>query len=197
VKTGTAEGGGESARAERQQKLLANGFIDVIEIQCGLAFITKQFQNGRPPFFGHFDPRVLEMDHVHLQCLHKKVLVVPTAGTGQRHARLLFRSQLRTPYISILGDASGPRNAEKREFRKLNYLNQRLAGVSYHRFWHTEAGNVSGSMTGKHTVRALRLDEFDLHHSGACLVDTRHAAARERLEGEQRHGGGAMILSRG
>ena len=56
---------------------------------------------------------------------------------------------------------------------------------------------MTGSVTGKHTMRPLRLDEFDLHDGGARLVDPRHAAARERLEGEQRHGGGTMVLSRG
>jgi hypothetical protein len=30
---------------------------------------------------------------MHLERLHEKVLVVPTAGTGQRHACLLFRRQ--------------------------------------------------------------------------------------------------------
>src|SRR6478609_492680 len=93
VKAGTTEGGmtRRSARAERQQKFLANRFVDLVEIQRRLAFIAQHFQYGRPPFFGNLDTRVLEVHHVHLESLHKKVLVVPTAGTGQRHARLLFR----------------------------------------------------------------------------------------------------------
>jgi hypothetical protein len=33
------------------------------------------------------------VDHVHLKRLHKEVLVIPTAGTSQRHEALLFRRQ--------------------------------------------------------------------------------------------------------
>ena len=51
------------------------------------------------PLLGHLDPRVLEVDDVHLQRLHQKVLVIPTAGTGQRHACLLFRRQSGSPKI--------------------------------------------------------------------------------------------------
>jgi len=56
---------------------------------------------------------------------------------------------------------------------------------------------MPGPVAGKHTMWPLRLDEFHLHHGGARLVDARHTAAGKRLEGEQRHGGGAMVLSRG
>ena len=56
---------------------------------------------------------------------------------------------------------------------------------------------MTGSVTGKHTMRPLRLDEFDLDDGGARLVDTGHAAARERLEGEQCHGGSTVVFSRG
>jgi len=81
----------DSARAERQQKFLANRFIDLVEIQRRLALVAEDFEYGRAAFFRDLDARVLEVDHVHLKGLHEKILVVPAAGTGQRQARLLFR----------------------------------------------------------------------------------------------------------
>lgn len=56
---------------------------------------------------------------------------------------------------------------------------------------------MTGSVTGKDTMRPLRLDEFNLHDGGARLVDTGHTTTGKRLEGEQRHGGGTVVLSRG
>jgi hypothetical protein len=93
LRTGTTEGGMTrgSARAERQQKFLANCFVNFVEIQRCLAFVAQHLEYGRTALLGDFHARVLQVDHVHLESLDKKILVVPTAGTGQRHARLLFR----------------------------------------------------------------------------------------------------------
>src|SRR3954462_4324625 len=66
----------ESARAERQEDFLTNRFVDVIEVQGGLALVAQNFEYGRTAFFGNLDARVLEMDYVHLQGLNKEVLVV-------------------------------------------------------------------------------------------------------------------------
>ena len=50
-----------------------------------LALVAQDFEHGRAAFLGHFDPRIVQVHHVHLKRLHEKVLVVPTTGTGQRH----------------------------------------------------------------------------------------------------------------
>jgi hypothetical protein len=42
----------------------------------------------------------------------------------------------------------------------------------------------------------LGFDELDLDDGRPRLVDARNAATRQRLEGEQRHGGSALIVSR-
>src|SRR4051794_31709677 len=87
LRVATTEGGmtRASTRAERQQKFLANRFVDLVEIQRRLAFIAQHFEYGRAALLRDFDSRVLEMDHMHLEGLDKKILVVPTAGTGQCH----------------------------------------------------------------------------------------------------------------
>jgi len=82
-----------SAGTKCQQQFLPDGFIDLIKVQRGLAFIAQQFLHVRAALFGDLDTRILDMDDVHLERFHEKVLVVPTAGTGQRHACLLFRRQ--------------------------------------------------------------------------------------------------------
>jgi hypothetical protein len=81
-----------SAGPECQQQFLPNSFVDLIKVQRRLAFVAQQFLDVRPPFFRHLHS-VSDVDDVHLKRLHQKILVVPTAGTGQRHACLLFRRQ--------------------------------------------------------------------------------------------------------
>ena len=81
------------ASAKREQQFLANTFVHVFESQRILALVTQNFEDRRPAFFGDLNPRVVQVDDVHLECLHEKILVVPAACTGQRHARLLFCRQ--------------------------------------------------------------------------------------------------------
>ena len=65
--------------------------------ECRFTLVALHLEHGRAPFLRHLDSRIFQMHHVHLQCLHKEVLVVPTAGTGQRHADILFRRQSQLP----------------------------------------------------------------------------------------------------
>jgi hypothetical protein len=101
-----------SAGTERQQQFLSDGFIDLIKVQRGLTFVAQQFLNVGTALFGNLDSRILDVDNVHLERFHEKVLVVPTAGTGQRHACILFRRQIFSLQNLILWAESGRCNAE-------------------------------------------------------------------------------------
>ena len=90
-----AEAGKASASAKRQQQFLTNAFVHVFEFQRILALVAQDFEHRRPPLLGNLDPRIVQVHDVHLERLHKKILVVPATGAGQCHERLLFcRQQL-------------------------------------------------------------------------------------------------------
>jgi len=73
---------------------------------------------------------------------------------------------------------------------------QWFSGVCDHRLGHTKSGHVAGTMTGKHTMGPFGLDELDLDDGRPRLIHARDTTARQRLEGEKRHGGSALTLSR-
>ena len=79
--------------AQRQPQFLLDRFVHFVEVQRGLALVAEHFQHLRPLFLRHLDSGILEVDDMHLQRLHEKILIVPTTGTGQRHSGLLFRRQ--------------------------------------------------------------------------------------------------------
>src|SRR4029453_13337932 len=84
---------GGLASAERQQQLLTQAFVDLVDFERGLALVAEYFQNGGTSFFRNFHARLVEMDDMHLQRLHQKVLVIPAARTRQCHSSLLVDRQ--------------------------------------------------------------------------------------------------------
>ena len=74
---------------------------------------------------------------------------------------------------------------------------ERLACLGDKRFGNAKARHVTRTMAGKNAVRSLRLHELDLDDRWTRLIDTGHAAARHRFQGEQRHGCGAVACGRG
>lgn len=88
-----ATAGSDSAGAERQQQILADGVVQFIQVERRLALVAQHLEHGWTSFFGNLDAGILRPDDVHLQRLYEKILVIPATGTSQRHARLLFRRQ--------------------------------------------------------------------------------------------------------
>jgi hypothetical protein len=76
-----------SARADGQQDFLAEGILELLELQSRLTLVAEYFEHGGPAFFRHFHAPVFEMDDVHLQRLDLKIPVVAAMWTSQRHER--------------------------------------------------------------------------------------------------------------
>lgn len=76
-------------------------------------------------------------------------------------------------------------------------LHQWFAGLRHERFWNTQTRHVTSAMAGKHAVRSLGLDELDLDDRRTRLIHARYTPARHRLQGEQRHGCGAVASGGG
>jgi len=77
-----------SARADCEQHFLAEGILEVFELERGFTLVAQHLEHRRLSFFGHFHASVFEMDDVHLQRLDQKVPVVAAIRTGQRHVKL-------------------------------------------------------------------------------------------------------------
>ena len=71
-------------------------------------------------------------------------------------------------------------------------LDERFARLRHERFWNPQTRDVARTVPGKHAVRSLGLDELDLDDGWTRLVDARDTPTRHRLQGEQRHGCGAV-----
>ena len=76
-----------SASADGQQDFLAEGILELLELQSRLTFVAEYFEHGGPALFRHFHAPVFEMDDVHLQRLDLKIPVVAAMWTSQRHER--------------------------------------------------------------------------------------------------------------
>ena len=75
----------ESARADGEQDFLAEGILELLELERRLALVAQHFEHGRPALFRYFYTPILQMDHVHLHRFDLKIPVIATIGTGQRH----------------------------------------------------------------------------------------------------------------
>src|SRR4029079_19004852 len=75
------------ARADRQQDFLAEGILELLELQRRLTLIAQYFEHSRAAFLGHFHAAIFEMDDVHLQRLDLEIPVVAAIRTSQRHQR--------------------------------------------------------------------------------------------------------------
>src|SRR4029453_3801752 len=84
---------GGLAGAERQQQLFTQAFVDLVDIERGLALVAEYFQNGGTAFFRKFHAALVEMRDRHSPRLHQKVLVIPAARTRQNHSSLLVDRQ--------------------------------------------------------------------------------------------------------
>jgi imidazolonepropionase-like amidohydrolase len=71
------------------------------------------------------------------------------------------------------------------------------AGLRDERFGNTQPRHVPSAMACKHAVRSLGLDKLDLDDGRTRLVHACHTPARHRLQGEQRHGCGAVACGGG
>jgi hypothetical protein len=80
------------AGADCQQDFLAEGILELLELERGFALITKHLEHRRTTLFRYFYTAILEMDDVHLQRFDLKVTVIATVGTGQRHENSLQTS---------------------------------------------------------------------------------------------------------
>ena len=87
----SATAGVTSARADRQQDFLAEGILELLELQRRLALVAEYFEHGRTALFRDFHASIFEMDDVHLQRLDLKVPVIAAMWTGQRHERFPFQ----------------------------------------------------------------------------------------------------------
>jgi hypothetical protein len=81
-----------SARADGQQDFLAEGILELLELQSRLTFVAEYFEHRWTTFFRHFHAPVFEMDDVHLQRLDLKIPVVAAMWTSQRHERTPLES---------------------------------------------------------------------------------------------------------
>ena len=72
------------ARADRQQNFLAEGILELFELERRFTLVAQHFQDGRPAFLGDLNAAVFEVDDVHLEGLDLKVPVIPAVWTGQR-----------------------------------------------------------------------------------------------------------------
>jgi hypothetical protein len=64
------------ARAQSKKKVFAKAVVQVVDTEFVLALIAQQFQHRWSALFGGVDIRTVDVDHVHLQRLDKKLLVV-------------------------------------------------------------------------------------------------------------------------
>src|SRR5215471_21637713 len=83
------------AGAERQQHFLADGVVELLESEGGLALVAQDFDHGWTAFVVHFHSGVVQMDDVHLQGLDQEVPGVPAARTGQRHPEIVLAGSAR------------------------------------------------------------------------------------------------------
>ena len=79
-----------SARADRQQDFLAEGILELLELQRRFALVAEHLEHSWTALFRDFHAPILKMDHVHLQRLDLKVPVIAAMWTGQRHERSPF-----------------------------------------------------------------------------------------------------------
>ena len=79
------------ARADRQQDFLAEGILELLELQRRLALVAQYFEYCRTGFFRYFHAAIFEMNHVHLQRFDLKIPVVAAMWTSQRHELFPFR----------------------------------------------------------------------------------------------------------
>jgi|TARA_B100000315_G_scaffold251292_1_gene285810 hypothetical protein len=77
------------SRADGQEHLAAERLFEIGQIQLFFALVTEHFEHRRPAFFRNLDSRILQMHDVHPERLDQKILLVPAAGTTQRHSPLL------------------------------------------------------------------------------------------------------------
>jgi hypothetical protein len=66
--------------AERQQELLAHGFIDIVEIERRFAFIAQHFENGRAAFLGAVQARDVERTTCICKVFTRKFWSLPPLG---------------------------------------------------------------------------------------------------------------------
>src|SRR5262249_53658439 len=77
-----------STRANRQQHFLAEGILEIFELERRLTLVAQNFEYGRAALLGHFNAPIFQMDDLHLQRLDPEVPVIAAMWTGQRHERL-------------------------------------------------------------------------------------------------------------
>ena len=107
------------AGAERQQHFLAKRVFELLEVQRGLTFVAQHFENRRPALLRNFHARVFQVHYMHLQCLHEKILAVPTTRTRQGQFCLLSTE-------GLYGMDSAERN-ENLDFRAIGGNSGNLA----------------------------------------------------------------------
>jgi hypothetical protein len=74
-----------SARPYCEQDFLAEGILELLELQRRFTLIAQDFENSRTALFRDLDAAILQMNDVHLQRFDLKVAVVAAVRTSQRH----------------------------------------------------------------------------------------------------------------
>ena len=96
-----------------------------------------------------------------------------------------------------LAEAGPPESGSPSGMSEIVGSDERFARIGHERLRNAQARDVAGPVPRKDAVRPLRLDELDLDNGRARLVDARDAAARHRLEREERHRGGTLAFPGG
>src|SRR3954468_797971 len=82
---GRARRRGNLAGAESQEHFFPDRVVEVFELERRFTLVAQYFDHGRTAFVIPFHARVIKAHDVHLQSLHKKVVVVTPTRTAQRH----------------------------------------------------------------------------------------------------------------